>query len=67
MAEDRFYIVWGEQSKTPPTVKQQTRSAAVAEANRLATRNRGRFYVLEAISVAEKVDVIHTELDDIPF
>ncbi len=58
MAEDKFYIVWGEQSKTPPTVKHSSQSEAEAEATRLASTNFGKFYVLEAKTASAKVDGI---------
>lgn len=71
-----FWMVYGDEQR-PPVVKHQTRTLAETEAKRLARLNPGiKFYVLEAVSLAEKIDVQFTRIarrdvavedDEIPF
>ena len=74
--ETTFWMVYGE-AQQPPAVKHETRVIAETEAKRLARFNPGiRFFVLEAVSIAEKIDVRFTRIarrdvdvddDEIPF
>ena len=57
-----FWLVWNTR-RSVPTHMHGTRDGAVAEAERLARVAPGHeFYVLEAISVSKKVDVVTEEL-----
>ncbi|WP_371346503.1 hypothetical protein [Ancylobacter sp. IITR112] len=55
--DDQFWMVYGL-GQRPPVVRHKTLASASDEAVRLARLNPGmRFYVLEAISAAVKIDV----------
>lgn len=63
MNSEVFWMVYGEGQRAP-TMKHATRDVAETEAKRLARFNPGiAFYVLEAISRAEKIEVQFTRLD----
>lgn len=58
-----FWMVYGLHQGAP-TVMHYTREIAEAEAKRLARNNPGiQFFVLEAVSRAEKIDVQFTRID----
>lgn len=71
--EQPFWMVYGNY-RGPPTFKHMTREGAETEAKRLARMDPDtKFYVLETVSVAEKIDVRVTRImrrdtdDGIPF
>ena len=63
MTESRpFWMVWNPDSR-PPCHKHPTQDAAQREAERLARIAPGSaFYVLKAISIAQRIDVKTTAL-----
>lgn len=62
-----FFMVYGD-GRGAPTMKHASKAEAQREAERLARNYPGiKFFVLCAISVSSRVDVVTEELDDIPF
>ncbi len=69
--EHKFWLVWNP-ARNAPTQRHFNRRKAQQEAERLARLSPGdQFYVLEAVSLTQKVDVstidLTEEVDDIPF
>lgn len=59
-----FYLVWSPQGTTPPSCRHLSQASADTEAKRLAKTNPGKqFYVLLALTVSEKPEVVTRELD----
>jgi hypothetical protein len=64
--EKPFWLVWQPESG-PPTVRHETHSSAIAEAERLARAHTGRrFYVLAAERYVVKSDLQHVRFVDGP-
>lgn len=68
MHEDIFYVVWNPEHGIP-RIRHQSRTAALAEAKRLAGDNPGQnFFVLVAqLRICREDPVTVVELDEIPF
>lgn len=64
---EKFWMIWNE-GNNAPVVKHETLAKAKKEAERLATNNRGKkFVVLESLEFCEiKNPVIWQTTDDIP-
>jgi hypothetical protein len=61
---DKFWMVYCA-GRSAPTHQHETRISAEAEARRLAGNNPGcSFFVLETVSVAQKVDVVLRRIDE---
>jgi len=45
---DKFWLVWNGCNISPPTLRHESRGEAINEATRLARKELGTFYVLEA-------------------
>lgn len=64
MAPETFWMVYG-MGQRQPTVRHKSFESAKAEAHRLARMAPGiRFYILETVGAAEKVDVQFTDFRD---
>lgn len=72
--ERKFWMVWAPQGHAP-TKKHQTREAAEAEAERLATMHIGQsFFVLKSVCgmravkpLVLRIDMVYLADDDLPF
>lgn len=67
---EQFWLVWcpGGPNGGQPTVRHRSRDDARREAERLARLNSGQqFYVLLAVEMCERNDVIWQALDEMPF
>lgn len=61
MNDEKFWLVWSPQGRTPPSMRHLTIDTANTEADRLAKLNPGHsFFVLtaESLHVKRDVDVI---------
>lgn len=65
MSDETFWMVWSERTHETH-VRQGNEAKARSEAERLARLHGGKFYVLQAIGVAE-LPSIYREIDPIPF
>lgn len=62
-----FWLVWNPQGRSP-VYRHGSLKSAQAEAARLARNNPGEeFYVLATVGRCKAVDVIWTEIDELPF
>ena len=64
MHVQKFWLVWNPAGRVP-TVQHSSREAAEAEATRLAEKELGAFYVLEAVQVVYSFANIVTEKADL--
>lgn len=64
---DKFWMVWNPDGESP-MYKHDSEFDAKKEAERLAVCvPNGKFYVLEALSVSYKSQVVTEKLDELPF
>ncbi|HEU4986888.1 MAG TPA: hypothetical protein VFT89_07465 [Rhizobiaceae bacterium] len=62
--QERFWMIYG-MGQRPPTIRHESFESARSEAQRLARMVPGvRFFILETVAAAEKVDVQFTDFRD---
>ena len=54
MIVNKFWMVIRESGNSAPTMRHETKDAAIAEANRLSLQANERYYVLETVGYLEQ-------------
>lgn len=52
-----FWAVWRKNGGSPPTMRHQTKEAAVLEAHRLAQNTKETYYVLQVVGAVQVPDI----------